>query len=89
MSSFTRRTVLPFPSEAGNSREQREAALTDLIADMVSMSSVLSSLLEDRMRDAGKASLSIGRRDAENIQFIANKAVAYADRVRKAWEALP
>jgi hypothetical protein len=70
-------------------REQRQEALTALIGDMVRMSSVLSSLLEDRVRDTGQRSLAVDRRDAADLQFIASQAAAYADRVQAAWEALP
>jgi len=80
--------ILAFPADAGAAREQQETALTDLIADMVRMSSVLSSLLEDRIRDTGKGALTIGRRDAADIQFIAGQASACADRVQQAWEAI-
>ena len=89
MKTSTTPTVLPFPPgtpDAG--KVQREAALTDLIADMVRMSSVLSSLLEDRIRDTGKGPLTIGRKDAADIQFVAGQAAAYADRVQAAWEAI-
>lgn len=79
-------TVLPFPADAG--KDQREGELTGLIGDMVSMSSVLSLLLEDRIRDTGKRSLEVDRRDATNIQFAAGQVTAFAERVREAWEKI-
>lgn len=81
--------ILPFPSGAATTREELEATLTDLIADMARMSSVLSSLLEDRIPDTVKGALTVGRRDAADIQFVAGQVTAAADRVRAAWEALP
>ncbi len=80
-------TVLSFSASTGT-KEQREAELTDLIADMVNMSSVLSSLLEDRMRDTGKGSFSVCRKDARDIEFVAERVSDYAVRVRQAWEAI-
>jgi hypothetical protein len=78
--------VVPFPAEAA--KKHREADLTNLIADMVNMSSVLATLLEDRIRDTGMRSLEVDCRDASNIQFIATQAAAYAERVREAWEKI-
>lgn len=85
--------VLTFPAGAVDTapqkaRERAEAVLTALIADMVALSSVVASLVEDRIRDTGKGPLTIGLRDARDIQFIAGQAAAYADRVRQAWEAI-
>lgn len=80
--------ILAFPADAGAVQEQREAVLTDLIADMVRMSSVLSTLLEDRIRDTGKGPLTIARKDAADIQFVAGQAAAYAERIVAAWEAI-
>ena len=76
------------PLRPDTTAEQREAALTDLIANMVRMSSVLSSLLEDRIRDTGERSLTLDRQDAADIQFIAGQVAAYAEQVRTAWEKI-
>ena len=68
--------------------EQQQDALTALIAEMVRMSSILTSLLEDRVRDTGQKSLTIGRRDAADLQFIAGQVAAYAEQVQSAWEKI-
>jgi hypothetical protein len=68
--------------------EQQQDALTEIIGDMVRMSSVLNSLLEDRIRDTGQRSLTIDRRDAADLQFIAGQVAAYAEQVQTAWEKI-
>lgn len=44
--------IVPLQPDA--TRDQQDEGLTELIGDMVRMSSVLSSLLEDRIRDTGE-----------------------------------
>jgi hypothetical protein len=78
--------IIPFP--AGADAEAREDAVTDLAADMIRLSSVLKSLLEDRIRDTGKGPLTIARKDAADVQFIARQAIDTAERLQKAWEAV-
>jgi hypothetical protein len=82
-----RTKILPFQADA-TTKEQREAALTVLIADMVRMSSVLSSLLQDRIRDMGRCAFAVDRRDANDIQFIAGQVAAYAEQVQSSWEKI-
>ncbi|MDO6963997.1 hypothetical protein [Rhizobium alvei] len=78
--------IIPFP--AGADAEAREDVVTDLAADMIRLSSVLKSLLEDRIRDTGKGPLTIARKDAADVQFIARQASDTAERLQKAWEAV-
>jgi hypothetical protein len=62
--------------------------LNKAIADLVRMSSVLTSLLEDRIRDTRECTLTLDRHDAADIQFVAGQVAAYAEQVRTAWEAI-
>lgn len=64
--------------------------LTDVIAATRRMTSILATLLDERIVDTCKGeALTVYRQDAADIQFAARQVVDLVDRVGEIWEALP
>lgn len=63
--------------------------LTDVIAGTRNMASILATLLEERIVSTGKGPLTVGRRDADDLQFAARQLMLLIDQAAEIWEALP
>jgi ABC-type transporter Mla subunit MlaD len=65
--------------------------LADLLSGVERMASILSTLLQEGIKDTGKGrqSLSVSRQDARDIDFAAQQLVAAAEKANEIWRAIP
>lgn len=94
MKPHNKPTVVPFPAgpdaATKDTKEQRDAALTDALSDTERMASILSTLLEERIVDNGpRRSFTLSRKDADDIRFAGEQLLAMLTRAGDIWRAIP